>query len=861
MKQYIFLILLFSVFQLFSQNKTIEGRVVDDSGNPIPGTTIVIANVENSSDIINYSITDINGFYKITEVQNLNSVLIQISHIGYIKIEEQISIEESVTTYNATMKVDPNKLDVVILKVRKIKDTMKIQTDSLKLSDRSTLREILDQTEGFIISDDGSISFRGTQINKILINKKEVFINQNKTALDNLDFDIMDGLQLINNYRDKFNIDFDNFTETVINVDTKKEFKGIFKASGEAAYGANNKYGLKAKTFFFSDQFNMFFTNNTNNFGDKDFSFKDIAAPFKTNSSTFFKNQVTPFFAQDELSKEAFDSNSSLTLRKEGDKYRSGLVVYYNNMLQENERELSTTAATGERVKEESRNLEKSGNLLTVNFALNYLLGKRTGLNLTSNVGYANLTRGENLFIENFLPTQNTITENIETLPKVLLLANSLNIKSLIAKDVKFSTGISNSYERSEDNFLSTFTIVETDNITQNYSFTNSNIKSFFDIQKRYNKLLTIAGGGEVSFFEESVLEGIDNTKSRKGFLYEPYILVRGNNVKWDYTLKMSQQFYDFSNEGETINRRRPSISSSLDYQPDGNNNFKLSYSQDNSMPDLYNTIDTLNISFNSKLLGLQSISKTVSSSSDFQVAFYNSNFSKSQNYSISYTHSVNYDFIEPIFVNVSGNVFFYQNFLIDKKTSDRINLNAGKGFYFGENYHKIRLSGGSSYSLSNFPTLFNGERLDFSQENYGYNFAVTFEPQNFFADRFKLNAGWSFSNLELEDDEINNQKEFNLIGSITRKRNDLEFEFSGGFRRFQNADVDFIYPLLDFNFTMTLNDKVEVYTRGQNLFHLLQTANTENTGLVINSDGNFINRSVNRFNLKYIIFGIAYRP
>ena len=129
----------------------------------------------------------------------------------------------------------------------------------------------------------------------------------------------------------------------------------------------------------------------------------------------------------------------------------------------------------------------------------------------------------------------------------------------------------------------------------------------------------------------------------------------------------------------------RPTVSGSIEYQPNGNNNIRFNYSQKNNLPDLYNAIDTLNISFNSRLLGIQDINNTVSSSSEMTVGYYNSNTSKARNYNISYTHGVDYDYIEPIFTNILNNVFFYTNFLINKKTSDKIEINIGKGFYFTE--------------------------------------------------------------------------------------------------------------------------------------------------------------------------------
>lgn len=56
---------------------------------------------------------------------------------------------------------------------------------------------------------------------------------------------MMNDIELINNYRDQYKIDFENFTETVINVNTRDEFKGIFKPSVEGALWSKKQISIK----------------------------------------------------------------------------------------------------------------------------------------------------------------------------------------------------------------------------------------------------------------------------------------------------------------------------------------------------------------------------------------------------------------------------------------------------------------------------------------------------------------------------------------------------------------------------------------------------------------------------------------
>lgn len=224
----------------------VKGNITNTSNQPIEGVAIVLTDIKNTDSTIGYAITNGNGDYEITvKPQIKDSLLLIATHLNYEKVSKILTISASKTAYNLTLKEKSFNLEEIVIEIQKIKDTMAIKTDSLKLTERSTLRDILNKTEGFVVSEDGGITFRGKIIHKVLINKKEVFVNQNKIALDNLEYDMMNDIELINNYRDQYKIDFENFTETVINVNTRDEFKGIFKPSVEGALWSKKQISIK----------------------------------------------------------------------------------------------------------------------------------------------------------------------------------------------------------------------------------------------------------------------------------------------------------------------------------------------------------------------------------------------------------------------------------------------------------------------------------------------------------------------------------------------------------------------------------------------------------------------------------------
>jgi len=89
------------------QNRTISGKVTDESGEPLLGVTILVHRDENNN--FRGTTTDFDGGYKIA-VQKDD--IVKFSYVGFIT--QRITIDNQ-TTINITMKVDAAKLDEVLI--------------------------------------------------------------------------------------------------------------------------------------------------------------------------------------------------------------------------------------------------------------------------------------------------------------------------------------------------------------------------------------------------------------------------------------------------------------------------------------------------------------------------------------------------------------------------------------------------------------------------------------------------------------------------------------------------------------------------------------------------------------------------
>jgi hypothetical protein len=840
-----------------AQSIEIKGNVTNKFAKPIANANITCRSLVNNA-IIQYSATNEEGNFNINFSTSESKILIKVSHVYYKTVIDTLVLKAK-NKYNISLEESSISLKEVVLKNKKVKDTMKIKIDSLNLTEKSTLRDILSKTDGFNVSDEGGISFRGKQINKVLINKKEVFVNQNKIALDNLDYQIMNNLELINNYKDKFNLSFDSNVESVLNVNTKKEFKGVLKTSAEVGYGFVNSYQAKAKGMFFSDQLNTFLTNNTNTIGNKDFSFEDVSSAFKNKSSSFFKENFTPYFLEDELQKKAFDSNSSLTFRKEANKNKLGIVIYYNNLDFTKKNTNQVQKLNQEMVKEEVNEISNKGNSILTNLAFTHKINKNSLLLFLSDFAYSVLAKSGDNNVVNFFPLQNSSTEKNIFNTYSFLLNNDLSLKSRVNEKTILEVGIQNNLERSSQDFESVFFINNPLYVSQSFNFKNNYWKAYGEVGKKIN---------EESYFSTTLKSSIGNEILSLKTNFDRQVI--NNEISIHYGCKKNNglemsitatpQMYHFLNNKVAKTNIVFNAKATASYKLSQNRILRLDYTQDNDYIDLYKNIDTLKLSFNNRLINEKPLTETISKFKEIGLGYYYSSLIKGRSFYINSTLKESTNHLQPILNSIVDNIFYYTNKLLDKKRDANVSVGVSKNYYLTKHYHLLRFSGSYYFNWGKIPTFINDEQKKYTTENQSVKSTISFEPKKIFFTEIAFSTTLNTQKLFLDDSKINSFNSTIYELGIIRKKDNFEFNISIGKRINKTSDFAFEIPILSVNSIFKITNKLNFFIKGKYLFHLLKTQNTENTNLNIVSDGNLIYIDSNQNNLNYLLLGLTYK-
>jgi len=277
MKYIITLTLLFIASTTFAQVK-VEGFVKDSIGNPLELANVIAINQETKA-LDSYGITNDKGRYKLNLKSN-TSYKLQVSYLG------KKTFEEVITTTNAGIIKDfilqnDNTLDEVELTYEMpvtIKgDTLIYNVDSFKDGSEKKLEDILKKLPGVEINDEGHIEVEGKVVSKIMVEGKDFFDGDTKLATKNIPADAIDKVQILKNYDEVGQLRNlrSNEDNIAINIKLKEGKKNFWFGEVTAGGGADDRYLVHPKLFYYNPEYSINIITDMNNIGEIPFTRRD----------------------------------------------------------------------------------------------------------------------------------------------------------------------------------------------------------------------------------------------------------------------------------------------------------------------------------------------------------------------------------------------------------------------------------------------------------------------------------------------------------------------------------------------------------------------------------------------------------
>jgi hypothetical protein len=263
---------------------TIKGKITSNGTTPIDVATVYLNNAKDST-LINYTISELNGNYKLTIQPTTSPAIFVISVEGYSDYVKKFpSISSDIDLESITLIPKPStELDAVIVTANvapiKIKDgTIEFNASSFVVRPDANIKSLFEQLPGFVLTDNGKVLVNGQEMKELLINGKPLFDASGQVILNNLPANIIKKIQ-VSDYQSreqKLANDASTSQEKTVNLtideDKNKGYFGNVTAGG----ATNSRYESSFLLNYFNNDTKISILGASNNINSLGFSNNEI---------------------------------------------------------------------------------------------------------------------------------------------------------------------------------------------------------------------------------------------------------------------------------------------------------------------------------------------------------------------------------------------------------------------------------------------------------------------------------------------------------------------------------------------------------------------------------------------------------
>jgi hypothetical protein len=285
-KNYLLLIACcFAIAAHAQKNGAVNGTVFDTiARQPVASATITLLQKKDSS-LVSFTMTDNKGDFVLTGIARGEYRLL-VTHVNYHSTSRPVTISDASLRINLNTIVlnDLSKTlnEVVVTAeappVTLVGDTIQYNAGSFKTQPNASVEQLLKKMPGIQVNKDGTVKAQGQKVNRVLVDGKEFFGTDPKTATKNLPADAVDKVQVYDRLSDAAQLTGfdDGNSERTINLKLKQDKKKGLFGKASAGVGTSDKYEgrFNVNSFKGARQFSAIgMANNTNAEG---FSFMDL---------------------------------------------------------------------------------------------------------------------------------------------------------------------------------------------------------------------------------------------------------------------------------------------------------------------------------------------------------------------------------------------------------------------------------------------------------------------------------------------------------------------------------------------------------------------------------------------------------
>ncbi|MBS1741467.1 MAG: outer membrane beta-barrel protein [Bacteroidetes bacterium] len=272
-------ILLFITGTIQAQHTiVVKGIVTTIEGKPLPNATVMLY-YKGSADTLK-AVSSENGSFRFSNAKAKNTGLI-VSYVGYNTFTSSYDFtnetgEQEIS--NIILSPGIATLENVTLEASKIQikeDTVSYRIDSTMYRKNDNVEELLKKLPGVQVDKDGTVTAQGKEVTKVKVNGKEFFGGDVRTATRELNADMVDKIQIIDDYGDQaaFTGIKEGDPSKTMNIQLKKDKNKGYFGNVTAGGGTDNRYVTSLSVNRFNNDQQISLIGNLNNNNASPFNF------------------------------------------------------------------------------------------------------------------------------------------------------------------------------------------------------------------------------------------------------------------------------------------------------------------------------------------------------------------------------------------------------------------------------------------------------------------------------------------------------------------------------------------------------------------------------------------------------------
>jgi hypothetical protein len=272
-----FLLSLISLTSFSQSNYEVSGTVRDSSGLSVIAATVKLRSAKDSL----FTRTNADGGFSFKGVKS-GQFTLSITSLGFQSALRKYMYNEgegNLALGVINLKNSSKQLNEVVISgtptVTVKEDTLEFRAADYKLKDDAQVEDLLRKLPGVEVDKDGNVKAQGKAVTRVRVNGKDFFGGDVKTATQQLPANLIDKVQLIDDYGDQANFTGvkEGDPEKILNIQIRPDKNNGYFTQGRIGQGNEGRYQGNISANMFNKTQQISVQGNLNNTNTSLFNF------------------------------------------------------------------------------------------------------------------------------------------------------------------------------------------------------------------------------------------------------------------------------------------------------------------------------------------------------------------------------------------------------------------------------------------------------------------------------------------------------------------------------------------------------------------------------------------------------------